>query len=539
MVMTQSPWSLRARAELELRKRQPLRKAVDFAAFQSDPVGFGKDALGESYTPDVQEVMSSVCNYPVTIARSGNALGKTHCAARLAVWFYKCFPGAQVYTTAAPPEANLRRLLWGEIAKLTVSHADLFKADKVQALNISSGPQQFITGVTIPAAGTSEQREAKFNGKHAPNMLFIVDEGDAVPVEVYRGIEACMSGGNAHLLIMFNPRAASGPVFRMENEHRAKVVHLSAFRHPNVITGEDRIQGAVSREKTVRRVNEWSRPLAPGEKPDQDCFELPDFLTGCVAQSLDGSMYEPLPAGMRKTTNPAFSYMVLGMYPAQNETQLISRSWCDAAVSRWLAYVAQHGEVPPVPTGVMGLDVAEYGKDSNVAVSRYGGYVARPSKWSGIDTDETAIKAAGMCPVLHVSKAFVDGTGVGAGVAPRMARLGVPSESVKVASSPTYTTELGEFFQLRDQLWWSMREWLRTDVGAMLPPDEDLIQELVTPMYTVSGSKIRVTDKKTMRELLGRSPDSADGLGLTFAGECYGTNFDDFMSAMRNIDDGY
>ena len=119
-------------------------------------------------------------------------------------------------------------------------------------------------------------------------------------------------------------------------------------------------------------------------------------------------------------------------------------------------------------------------------------------------------------------RVMVDGTGLGAGVAPRMARLGSTASSVKVASSPTYETELGAFFQLRDQLWWSCREWLRTDPGAMLPPDDDLIEELATPLYAVMGGRVRVSDKDTMREMLGRSPDKADSLCLTFAEDAVG-----------------
>jgi hypothetical protein len=69
---------------------------------------------------------------------------------------------------------------------------------------------------------------------------------------------------------------------------------------------------------------------------------------------------------------------------------------------------------------------------------------------------------------------------------------------------------------LRDQLWWACREWLRTDPGAMLPPDELLIEELQTPTYEVDRGKIRVMKKDTMREVLKRSPDRADSLCLTF-----------------------
>jgi hypothetical protein len=88
---------------------------------------------------------------------------------------------------------------------------------------------------------------------------------------------------------------------------------------------------------------------------------------------------------------------------------------------------------------------------------------------------------------------------------------------VKVASKPTQRTSLGEFQILRDQLWWAVREWLRTDQGAMLPPDEQLLEELLTPSYEVQSGRIRVMRKDTMRELLKRSPDRADALCLTFA----------------------
>jgi hypothetical protein len=54
------------------------------------------------------------------------------------------------------------------------------------------------------------------------------------------------------------------------------------------------------------------------------------------------------------------------------------------------------------------------------------------------------------------------------------------------------------------------------DPGAMLPPDEMLIEELTVPTYEVLNGKIRVMKKVTMRELLRRSPDRADALCLTF-----------------------
>lgn len=450
----------------------------------------------------------------------------THAAARIAAWFYWVYPDAQVYTAAAPPENNLRNLLWGEIGGLTQRHPDVFAQDRKVDLLIARAPQSFIAGVSIPSSGTAAQREARFSGKHAPHLLFIVDEGDAVPPEVYRGIESCMSGGHARLLVMFNPRAEAGPVYQMERDGRAQVVELSALRHPNVVEGVDVIPGAVTREVTVRRINQWSRPLAPpdpstgaqGERPDHECFEVPEYLVGAVAKALDGRALPPLPGGWRKVTEPALSYMVLGQYPTQATTQLISKAWIAQARARWDAYVATHGEIPPTGTQpIMGQDVAEFGQDSNVACFRWGGFVGRLESWRGVDTIVTGARAAELYKARRALACQVDATGVGVGVAPQMSRQGCRAIGVKVASSPTAKTELGAFGILRDQLWWEVREWLRADEGAMLPPDEELIEELGVPTYATDRGVVKVMAKDVMKEMLGRSPDKADALALTFA----------------------
>jgi hypothetical protein len=489
-----------------------------FAKYRSDPIGFGVDILGETFTEDVTTLMASVRDNPVTIAMSANATGKTHAAARIAVWLYKVFEDAQIYTAAAPPESNLKKLLWGEIGSIAEKHPDLFQADTLTSLHIGRSAQSFITGVTIPLSGTETQREAKFSGKHAPHLLFILDEGDAIPDEVYRGIESCMSGGHARLLVMFNPRAEAGAAYRMIRDGRANVVPLSAFNHPNVRTGEDKIPGAVTRDVTIRRISEWCRSLADGESIDGRCFELPSFLEGTMAQSQSGQAYPPLLPGYYKIMEPVFSYMVLGRYPAQGSRQLISKEWIANARTRWDLYVTDHGEVPPQGVwAIMGLDIGEFGTDANVACFRYGGFVAQFVAWSGIDTVVTGDRAIGEYRNRQVSRVNVDATGVGAGVSPHMQRAACSAIPIKVASSPTEKTELGEFQILRDQLWWACREWLRTDPGAMLPPDELLIEELQTPTYEVHNGKIRVMKKDTMRELLKRSPDRADALCLTFA----------------------
>lgn len=511
----------------EAKRRQRRISYVNrFTQYQQDPVTFATEVLQEEFTDDIVQVMESVRDNPVTIARSANGVGKTHAAARVAVWFYKSFPQAQVYTTAAPPLSNLKRLLWGEIYSLATTHRSMFHDDTVTNLHIERNKKSFITGVAIPTSGTPEERQAKFSGKHAPQLLFIVDEGDAVPKEVYKGIESCMSGGLARLLIIFNPRMEAGPVYHKERSGGGKVIELSAFKHPNVITGENIFPGAVDRTITVRRIHEWTRPLGASEPIDDECFEIPRFLEGAVTRGDDGTPYPPLELGWRKIKEASFYHMVLGVYPAQAESQLISRAWIEAARIRYDQYIERHGFV--IPEGIesrMGLDIAEFGTDENVATIRSGPLVHPAETSRGMDPIAAATWAIGVAAGKNISEILVDGTGIGAGVAPYIYKHGkdkkVKAVSIKVAEKPQagQKADIGEFYQLRDQLWWEVREWLRTDPNAMLPPDQLLLEELRVPTYAPmpTNAKIKVMKKDVMRDLLGRSPDRADSLCLTFA----------------------
>jgi hypothetical protein len=460
--------------------------------------------------------MQSVVDYEVTVAQSCNAYGKSFAASRIALWWLFSLPNSQVFITAAPPETNIRRILWAHILSIYNIHKDLFEGLRVIDLHIERNPISFLTAVTIPMTGNEEIQVAKSSGKHAENLLWIGDEADGIPDPIYRGIEGCSSGGLSRQLYMFNPKAEAGAVYRMIRDNQAKVVQLSALTHPNVVTGDDVFPGAVTREKTVRRINQWCRPLVEGEPITSECFELPEFLVGVVGHNQSGKAYDPLEAGFYKVMEPAFSYMVLGEYPAQGTNQLISKEWIALARSRWDSYVAEHGEVAPAGVQpVMGQDIGEFGSDQSVSCFRYGGYVEKMISWGGVDTLVSGERATTEFQKRNALKANVDATGIGAGIAPHMQRSDCLAHPVKVASSPTEETEMGQFHILRDQLWWACREWLRTE-AAMLPPDEDLIEELQTPTYEVRNGKIRVMPKDVMRELLRRSPDKADSLCLTF-----------------------
>ena len=62
---------------------------------------------------------------------------------------------------------------------------------------------------------------------------------------------------------------------------------MSAFDHPNVIYGDDKIvPGAVTREKTARRINDWTIPLEEDEEEDSTRYEGPVLMVGYYAWRL-------------------------------------------------------------------------------------------------------------------------------------------------------------------------------------------------------------------------------------------------------------
>ncbi len=477
-----------------------------------------REVLGLTLTEQQRRFCEAVRDHQTVVGQSANAVGKSFIVAAICVWIYKCFDGVQVFTLAAPPESNLRKILWAHLNATFERHPELFKNDTRKDLLIQRNPLEFIAGITIPTSGSDQEREAKVSGKHSPVLVAAADEADAVPDSVFRGWESCASGGEVRTICTYNPRQPSGAVYRMVRDGKAHVVKFSALEHENVVSGEDLFPGAVTRAATVRRMCEWTRPLAAQEKPDADCFEVPEFLVGEVGVSQAGELYEPLKAGWRKITNPSFSYMVLGEYPSAGSNQLIAQEWVSRARSRWDVHVDTHGEIPPAysrPVG--GLDPSEYGSDETALVFRWSGYVGKPITWSGMDPVATSAMTAEHAKQQKATRLFVDSIGIGSALPSLISAAGVPAVGVKSSEKATTKAEIGEFSRLRDELFWRLREWLRTDPGAMLPPDESLIEELQVLTYAIENGKIKIMSKDDIRNLLGRSCDRTDALCLTFA----------------------
>ena len=73
----------------------------------------------------------------------------------------------------------------------------------------------------------------------------------------------------------------------------------------------------------------------------------------------------------------------------------------------------------------------------------------------------------------------------------------------------------GRYFNKRSEMYFELAKWVKA--GGSLPKDPELAEELCATTYTFQGDKFRLDDKDTIKEEIGRSPDKADALALTFA----------------------
>jgi phage terminase large subunit len=121
-------------------------------------------------------------------------------------------------------------------------------------------------------------------------------------------------------------------------------------------------------------------------------------------------------------------------------------------------------------------------------------------------------------PSERPEEIFVDTIGLGAGVADRLAELGLPVVMVNVSEAAALSDR---FVRLRPELWFAVRDWLESR-AVLIPSGLALAGKLVDELcsieqkYTSSG-KMDVESKESMRARGVKSPNVADALALTFA----------------------
>lgn len=162
---------------------------------------------------------------------------------------------------------------------------------------------------------------------------------------------------------------------------------------------------------------------------------------------------------------------------------------------------------------VIGVDPARYGDDRSVIFRRQGLQAFTPKILSKVDNMTLAGAVAAQIADFKPDSVFID-AGRGEGVIDRLRQLGHKVMEVNFGGTPLSD---GVYSNKRSEMWDLMKQWLAA--GGAIPGDlPELKSELVTPTYDYDAAgKMRLESKEKIRERLGKSPDIADALAVTFA----------------------
>ena len=210
---------------------------------------------------------------------------------------------------------------------------------------------------------------------------------------------------------------------------------------------------------------------------------------------------------LRVTNRNAYERFVEGNWESADEPdQLIAYDW---------TLNARNVEKQDGPS-VLGVDIARYGDDDTVLALMRGNALVKLEYHHGLSLERvTALVRKKIVETPVDSRSvMIDAVGLGAGVVDNLRAQGYYVSEVISGAKPIETRlETFRFKNLRSQMWWYVREQLRTGQFCLDIDDPRLREDLTAPRYTITGDKvIQVESKDEIKKRIGRSTDAADAV---------------------------
>ncbi|MEU3161793.1 hypothetical protein ABZ753_30975 [Streptomyces griseoincarnatus] len=441
--------------------------------YQHNPVGWVQERLGQVVWSKQREIMLSIRDHRRTAVRSCHGVGKSHTASLVASWWLDTHPPGEAFVvTSAPTFAQVRAILWRYIRRV---HRRGKLAGRVNQTEWHMEDELVAFG-RKPA----DHDESAFQGIHARYVLVILDEACGIPEQLWVAADALTTNSDCRILAIGNPDNPASHFRKVCQPGSGwNVIGISAFESPN-LTGEevpeDVAQALVSRGWVEEKATEW------GED------------------------------------NPLYKSKVLGEFSEDAPNKVVRAS--DIAKCRIDPEAKPTAaDLEPVELGV---DVGG-GGDETVIRERRGrragrewrAHTDRPEKIAPLVLQ--AIKESGATAVK------VDSIGIGFGVIGELRNLagqGKHSARIVGVNVGEKSSQPDKFKNLRAEIWWeigrSLSERQGWDLSQMANADTTVAQ-LLEPLWEVDAQgRIFVEPKDEIRKRLGRSPDNADALLLSF-----------------------
>lgn len=368
---------------------------------------------------------------------------------------------------------NLRDNLWAEMARWRNASPFLLRAFEWTGSRIFARDHAetwFLSAKSWPKTADLETIGRTLSGLHSRFPFYLIDESGDIPPNMLRSAEQGLSNCEDGLIVTAgNTTSQTGLLYEASTRLRGKMEDgkyevISITADPDDEKRTPRVDVAWAREQ----INLYGRD------------------------------------------NPWVMAYVLGQFPPGSINALLSMEEVEAAMDRSPAAGSFEWAVKRI-----GVDVARFGDDRTVHFPRQGlaafkPMVMRHKRDSAVSVD-IANRTMSMMNELDAEEAYFDDTvGWAHGAVDVCRAAGRQVHAIRFeAPSPN-----PRYFNMRAQMWMEMAEWVKKGCMPHIP---EMVAELTSPTYFFSSGKFQIEAKDQVKKRLGRSPDLADALALTFA----------------------
>lgn len=421
-------------------------------------------------TPDPwqDDVLEAFPHRPRQAMRACKGPGKTAVLSWLAWNFLLTRPHPKIAATSITAD-NLADGLWTEMAnwqRRSPLLLEAFQWTKTRIFAKDAPETWWMSARTWPRTADANAQADTLAGLHADYLLFLIDEAGGIPDAVMAAAEAGLAnagdeGREAHIVMAGNPTHLEGPLYRActTESHLWDVTTISS--DPD------------DPKRTPRVSVEWARQQI--EKYGRD--------------------------------NPWVLVNVFGRFPPSSLNSLLGPDEVRDAMQRM--YTVDQLRAYPY---VLGVDVARFGDDASAIIGRQGPQAFKPLVLRNVDSLQGAGRVARTWEEQAADACFIDDSGgYGSGWIDQLRALRRTPIGISFAGEPMDK----RYFNKRTEMHWELAQWVKG--GGALPNIPELIAELTAPTYSFRGDRMLLEPKELIKQRLGRSPDIADALALTFA----------------------
>lgn len=427
-----------------------------------------------------KKISEALIKYRKVAVKSGHSTGKSFLAARLVL--YLAYGWHALGITTAPTFRQVKRVLWGEIHD-AYNNAPRKLGGKLTQTSLELGEKWFVEGFS------TKDPAANIAGFHEENIFVIIDEAGGVENLVFDVIEGILSSPVTFVLLIGNPldeTSKFAEIFEgMEDTDGFNpksgyyCISISCYDTPNVRHGINFYPKLCDKDWPDKMAEKWGR--------DSNLFRI----------------------------------KVLGQFPIDGGDVLIPFKYIQRAFDFYEEIIEEKND----PVLTLGCDVARFGDDSTVIGAR-----RRSGRFDILEVTEKERETETVGRIIFHYENFkslkqepscinVDDTGLGGGVVDMLWERGYPVNSIisQEGADEVPGDDRVRFINKRAQNYWKLRTMFHEN--KIFINDWELGHELskITTDKFMSEGKMKISDKDTLKKKIGRSPDRADCLMLSFA----------------------